>query len=146
MDDLGSGMTDPKPLVNIKQALSQLKVIHAKQCYSLNLKDELKQMDIRTGVLSHCLLHAKMKNGSQLGDHQRYPSSFVPPGMTSLPMAANVTLEFLFMNILSSVECCSNCLPRIVNLDETINEILTFEYKWTFASTLRPLPQSPKPA
>ncbi|KAI8923781.1 intra-flagellar transport protein 57 [Entophlyctis helioformis] len=49
MDDLGSGMTDSKPLVAIKQGLARLKT-------------EIKQMDLRIGVIQHTLLHAKLKN------------------------------------------------------------------------------------
>ncbi|KNE59597.1 hypothetical protein AMAG_03855 [Allomyces macrogynus ATCC 38327] len=49
MDDLGSGMTDSKPLINIKSALQRLKA-------------EIKQMDLRTGVLEHTLLNVRLKN------------------------------------------------------------------------------------
>jgi hypothetical protein len=49
MDDLGSGMTDSKPLINIKSALQRVKT-------------EIKQMDIRTGVLEHSLLNVRLKN------------------------------------------------------------------------------------
>ncbi|KAJ3372957.1 Intraflagellar transport protein 57 [Allomyces arbusculus] len=49
MDDLGSGMTDSKPLINIKSALQRLKT-------------EIKQMDLRTGVLEHTLLNVRLKN------------------------------------------------------------------------------------
>eukprot|EP00842_Homolaphlyctis_polyrhiza_P000369 jgi/Hompol1/1332/HPOL_002682-RA len=46
MDELGNGMTDSKPLVAIKQGLARLKL-------------EIKQMDLRMGVIEHTLLHAK---------------------------------------------------------------------------------------
>lgn len=49
MDDIGNGMTDSKPLVNIKQGFARL-------------KNEVKQLDLRTGVIQHTLLTAKMKN------------------------------------------------------------------------------------
>ncbi|KAJ3153645.1 Intraflagellar transport protein 57 [Geranomyces michiganensis] len=48
MDDIGSGMTDSKPLVGIKQGV-------------VKLKAEVKQMDLRVGVIQHTLLHAKLK-------------------------------------------------------------------------------------
>ncbi|KAJ3343134.1 Intraflagellar transport protein 57 [Gonapodya sp. JEL0774] len=40
MDEIGSGMTDSKPLVNIKQAVTRIKA-------------EIKQFDLRIGVISH---------------------------------------------------------------------------------------------
>ncbi|KAI8908102.1 intra-flagellar transport protein 57 [Powellomyces hirtus] len=48
MDDIGSGMTDSKPLLAIKQGVTKLKA-------------EVKQMDLRVGVIQHTLLHAKLK-------------------------------------------------------------------------------------
>lgn len=51
IDDIGSGMTDSKPLANIKQGL-------------VRLKNEIKQMDLRTGVIQHNLLNEKMKTKS----------------------------------------------------------------------------------
>ncbi|PRD23575.1 UNVERIFIED_CONTAM: ift57 [Trichonephila clavipes] len=53
MDERGSNMTDGKPLVNIRKALSKLKV-------------ELSQMDVRIGVASHTLLQAKLKERGNL--------------------------------------------------------------------------------
>uniref|UniRef100_T1D1P4 Putative intraflagellar transport protein n=1 Tax=Cupiennius salei TaxID=6928 RepID=T1D1P4_CUPSA len=53
MDERGSNMTDGKPLVNIRKALSKLKV-------------ELSQMDVRIGVASHTLLQAKLKEKGNL--------------------------------------------------------------------------------
>jgi estrogen-related receptor beta like 1 len=53
MDDIGSGMTDSKPLINIKQGYSKL-------------KQEIKQMDLRIGVVSHTLLEACIKNKDAL--------------------------------------------------------------------------------
>ena len=49
MDEIGSGMTDAKPLVNIKQGV-------------LKLKAEIKQMELRTGVIEHSLLHGKLSH------------------------------------------------------------------------------------
>ncbi|KAJ3305633.1 Intraflagellar transport protein 57 [Kappamyces sp. JEL0829] len=54
MDDLGSGMTDSKPLQAIKQGATKLKV-------------EIKQMDLRIGVIENTLLHAKMKGKGASG-------------------------------------------------------------------------------
>ncbi|RKP20729.1 hypothetical protein ROZALSC1DRAFT_12333, partial [Rozella allomycis CSF55] len=48
MDELGSGMTDAKPLVNIKQAISRLKT-------------EIKQLDLKTGVVEQRLWHSRMQ-------------------------------------------------------------------------------------
>ncbi|KAI9224197.1 intra-flagellar transport protein 57-domain-containing protein [Blastocladiella britannica] len=53
MDDLGSGMTDSKPLLNIKASLQKLKV-------------EIKQMDVRTGVLEHQLLNGRLKHKTSI--------------------------------------------------------------------------------
>lgn len=53
MDERGSNMTDGKPLVNIRKALSKLKL-------------ELSQMDVRIGVASHTLLQAKLKEKGNL--------------------------------------------------------------------------------
>ncbi|XP_054714052.1 intraflagellar transport protein 57 homolog [Uloborus diversus] len=55
MEERGSNMTDGKPLVNIRKALSKLKV-------------ELSQIDVRIGVASHTLLQAKLK---ERGNFQR---------------------------------------------------------------------------
>jgi estrogen-related receptor beta like 1 len=52
MDELGNGMTDSKPLTNIKQSLGKI-------------KSEIKEMDVRTGVIEHTLLHAKMNSKVQ---------------------------------------------------------------------------------
>ena len=49
MDELGSGMTDSKPLQTIKTAVT-------------SVKSELKNMSLRIGVIEHSLLHAKMKH------------------------------------------------------------------------------------
>lgn len=54
IDDIGTGMTDSKPLVNLKQGYSRL-------------KGELKQMDLRMGVVRHSLLAAQMRNKSTNG-------------------------------------------------------------------------------
>jgi estrogen-related receptor beta like 1 len=61
MDDLGNGMTDSKPLVSIKQGLIKLKM-------------EIKHMDLRTGIIEHSLLHAKMKRGHGGGSDTFYYS------------------------------------------------------------------------
>ncbi|ORZ39111.1 intra-flagellar transport protein 57-domain-containing protein [Catenaria anguillulae PL171] len=49
MDDLGSGMTDSKPLLNIKSTLQRLKA-------------ELKQMEVRRGVLEHQLMSGRIRH------------------------------------------------------------------------------------
>ncbi|KAJ3278728.1 Intraflagellar transport protein 57, partial [Borealophlyctis nickersoniae] len=54
MDDIGSGMTDSKPLVAIRQGVAKLKA-------------EIKQMDLRIGVIQHTLLHAKLKQKGPAG-------------------------------------------------------------------------------
>jgi estrogen-related receptor beta like 1 len=48
MDDLGNGMTDSKPLVAIKQG-------------AIQLKSEIKDMNLRIGVIENTLLIAKLK-------------------------------------------------------------------------------------
>ncbi len=48
MDEIGSGMTDAKPLVNIKQAVTKLKT-------------DIKQMDLRIRVIETSLVHRKLK-------------------------------------------------------------------------------------
>ncbi|KAJ3160534.1 Intraflagellar transport protein 57 [Irineochytrium annulatum] len=53
MDDIGNGMTDSKPLVNIKQGVGRLKT-------------DIKQMDLRIGVIEHTLLQAKEPSGAAL--------------------------------------------------------------------------------
>nr|KAJ3422383.1 Intraflagellar transport protein 57 [Polyrhizophydium stewartii] len=59
MDDLGNGMTDSKPLVAIKQGLARLKA-------------EIKQMDLRIGVIEHTLLHAKLKSKGPISMDPRF--------------------------------------------------------------------------
>ncbi|KAJ3103191.1 Intraflagellar transport protein 57 [Phlyctochytrium planicorne] len=49
MDEIGNGMTDSTPLVNIKQGVTRL-------------KGDIKQMDLRIGVIEHTLLQARLKN------------------------------------------------------------------------------------
>lgn len=51
IDDIGNGMTDSKPLVHLKQGYNRL-------------KNEVKQLDLRTGVVRHLLLSAQMKSKS----------------------------------------------------------------------------------
>ncbi len=46
MDDRGASMTDTSPLVKIKQALQ-------------NLKSEVKELELRIGVVGHSLMQAK---------------------------------------------------------------------------------------
>ncbi|KAJ3043813.1 Intraflagellar transport protein 57 [Rhizophlyctis rosea] len=58
MDDIGSGMTDSKPLVNIRQGVAKL-------------KGEIKQMDLRIGVIQHTLLHAKLQAKGPAGMIER---------------------------------------------------------------------------
>lgn len=48
MDERNSGMTDTSPVVRIKKALQ-------------TLKRQIKEMELRMGVLSHTLMHAKMR-------------------------------------------------------------------------------------
>ncbi|KAJ3204168.1 Intraflagellar transport protein 57 [Dinochytrium kinnereticum] len=48
MDEIGNGMTDSTPLVNIKQGVTRL-------------KGDIKQMDLRIGVIEHTLLQAKVR-------------------------------------------------------------------------------------
>jgi estrogen-related receptor beta like 1 len=47
MDEIGNGMTDSKPLINIKSAV-------------LQLKSEIKTMDLRIGVMEHSLMQNKL--------------------------------------------------------------------------------------
>ena len=49
MDERGSSMTDTSPLVRIKKALKKL-------------KEEIQEMELRMGVLSHTLMQAKMRH------------------------------------------------------------------------------------
>ena len=49
MEDRGSSMTDTSPLVRMKRALKQL-------------KEEIAEMDLRMGVLSHTLMAAKIRH------------------------------------------------------------------------------------
>ncbi|KAJ3408065.1 putative enoyl CoA hydratase [Chytridiales sp. JEL 0842] len=53
MDDIGNGMTDSQPLVNIKKGITRLKA-------------DIKQMDLRIGVIENTLLQAKLKNKGPL--------------------------------------------------------------------------------
>lgn len=53
MEEKGSSMSDGTPLLRIKQSINQL-------------QDEIKQMDIRIGVLQHTLLRSKMHEKSFL--------------------------------------------------------------------------------
>ncbi len=54
MDDRGASMTDTSPLVKIKQALQ-------------NLKAEVKELELRIGVVGHSLMQAK--NRQSKGNH-----------------------------------------------------------------------------
>ena len=47
MDEIGNGMTDSKPLINIKSGV-------------LALKSEIKTMDLRIGVMQHSLMQNKV--------------------------------------------------------------------------------------
>ena len=49
MEERGSSMTDTSPLVRMKRALKQL-------------KEEIAEMDLRMGVLSHTLMAAKIRH------------------------------------------------------------------------------------
>ncbi|KAJ3318386.1 Intraflagellar transport protein 57 [Boothiomyces sp. JEL0866] len=63
MDELGNGMTDSKPLIAIKQG-------------STKLKSEIKQMDLRIGVIENTLLNAKLKNKGNSNDFSVQVLSF----------------------------------------------------------------------
>nr|CAD7400041.1 unnamed protein product [Timema cristinae] len=52
MEEWGTSMTDRTPLVNVKKCLSRM-------------KEEVKLMDVRIGVLEHSLLQARLKDKSQ---------------------------------------------------------------------------------
>nr|CAD7455958.1 unnamed protein product [Timema tahoe] len=52
MEEWGTSMTDRTPLVNVKKCLSRM-------------KEEVKLMDVRVGVLEHSLLQARLKDKSQ---------------------------------------------------------------------------------
>jgi estrogen-related receptor beta like 1 len=56
MDDKGASMTDTSPLVKIKQALT-------------NLKNEVKELELRIGVVGHSLMQAK--NHQYKGHNQK---------------------------------------------------------------------------
>jgi len=58
IDEFGNGMTDSKPLAEIKQS-------------NVRLKNEIKQMNLRIGVIEHTLLSAKMKTKA-LSDFNAY--------------------------------------------------------------------------
>jgi hypothetical protein len=49
MDDLGSGMTDPKPLVMVKQAKTQL-------------EHEISEMVAKISILRYEILHKQLNN------------------------------------------------------------------------------------
>ncbi|KAK2822791.1 hypothetical protein Q5P01_022856 [Channa striata] len=53
MEEKGSSMSDGAPVVRIKQSLTKL-------------KQEIVQMDVRTGVIEHTLLQAKLKEKSNM--------------------------------------------------------------------------------
>ncbi|KAG5458937.1 MAG: intra-flagellar transport protein 57-domain-containing protein, partial [Olpidium bornovanus] len=86
MDEIGSGMTDSKPLVNIKQGLVRLKVggrphhqrrrvFRAASLLTISRRcreqTEIKQMDLRIGVIEHTLLTARLRSKGNLGDALR---------------------------------------------------------------------------
>ncbi|KAI9352280.1 intra-flagellar transport protein 57 [Zopfochytrium polystomum] len=65
MDEIGNGMTDSQPLVDIKKGTSRLKF-------------DIKQMDLRIGVIEQTLLQAKLKNkGPMLAMPAFNPTLFV---------------------------------------------------------------------
>ncbi|KAI8801682.1 intra-flagellar transport protein 57 [Cladochytrium replicatum] len=70
MDDIGSGMTDSKPLANIKQGMARM-------------KSELKQMDLRIGVIEHALLLAKLKSKGSIAVAAERPAGSV---LNALPL------------------------------------------------------------
>ena len=51
MDDRGASMTDTSPLVRIKKAF-------------VSLKGELKNLELRIGVVGHSLMQAKLRHKS----------------------------------------------------------------------------------
>ena len=55
MDSIGSGMTDSSPLQTIKTSFG-------------TLKGDVRQLDLRIGVIQHTLAFAKMKGKFALGD------------------------------------------------------------------------------
>ncbi|KAI8894340.1 intra-flagellar transport protein 57 [Globomyces pollinis-pini] len=63
MDDLGNGMTDSKPLIAIKQGVTKLKA-------------EIKQMNLRIGVIENTLLNAKLKGKGTSSDFSVQVLSF----------------------------------------------------------------------
>ncbi|KAJ3014019.1 Intraflagellar transport protein 57 [Thoreauomyces humboldtii] len=63
MDDIGSGMTDSKPLLSIKQGV-------------IKLKAEVKQMDLRVGVIQHTLLAAKLKTRGPITEQNNMMQMF----------------------------------------------------------------------
>jgi estrogen-related receptor beta like 1 len=54
MDDRGSSMTDTTPVVRIRNALAKI-------------KEEVKTMELRIGVVSHTLMQSKMKAKGGVG-------------------------------------------------------------------------------
>ncbi|KAI8843317.1 Intraflagellar transport protein 57 [Chytriomyces hyalinus] len=65
MDEIGNGMTDSQPLVNIKKGMGKLKI-------------DIKQMDLRIGVVEHSLLQAKLKDkGPMLAMPAFNPAAFL---------------------------------------------------------------------
>ncbi|KXS17536.1 hypothetical protein M427DRAFT_96950 [Gonapodya prolifera JEL478] len=57
MDEIGSGMTDSKPLINIKQAL-------------IRIKAEIKQFDLRIGVINHQVFAHRLAQRGTSGPYQ----------------------------------------------------------------------------
>jgi estrogen-related receptor beta like 1 len=85
MDDLGTGMTDPKPLVQIKQAIQRLKVRHRYfKNQSLTLQEEMKEMNMKIAIMQHSLIHAKLSAKTQAGQMNgakalaQLPASLMP--------------------------------------------------------------------
>lgn len=60
VDELGKKMADTTPLVNIKESLKRI-------------KSEIKQMDLRIGMLMHTIMQNKMQN-TRRGGSQQHPS------------------------------------------------------------------------
>ena len=54
-DETGSNMTDTKPLVRMKDALKKL-------------QEEMKEMELKIGVVGYTLLNHKMRRKIKLGD------------------------------------------------------------------------------
>lgn len=78
MEDLGSDMTNPKPLVSLRNTLKQL-------------KNELKGMDVRMGVLQSQVTGALLREGPGT-DETEWQSPYLTES-DELPMTGTSTGE-----------------------------------------------------